>query len=460
VSHTVCTDIGSWVDQNIQQQVEHCVEQDCNWWCLCCNKWFCGLIWVVVTVVTWAVQTVCETVADTIDVIVGFFVGLTDIIVGIVTGDWSKALGGLIEIFAPIGILILDSISITTLGTLVGAFQTGANSWALRDHVRNLIDAQFGRDPKTQMAIKDALGIDGGGFGLRLQATAQRCFLRSDFSTANDGVPDLIRFVDAGLNLKALAGFNPPAWWSRSWPELVPDSGSITAAHLDAYIASRGVGPAVKQFTLFSMSKRDLQQRLDVATSHAVELGLILRWTVSDTRLATNAETLIDTTTFTTLLPSAPFSRTNTAVNAAAAQADLCSPLAISAFNFVDSSFNGISAHLAAATCLEAEPDGSTNFPADGITGLAFRFRKPDVMFKYVAIHELGHTFGLCHVDGLLRIMFTNAAAEKKNIASWWSLLQYYTHGVEAGFILDEGKKAWDYILANFSATCLSHRPF
>jgi hypothetical protein len=64
---------------------------------------------------------------------------------------------------------------------------------------------------------------------------------------------------------------------------------------------------------------------------------------------------------------------------------------------------------------LEAMAD-SKGFPGERITGSAFKYRKPDVMFKYVAIHELGHTFGLCHADGLLRIMFTNASDEKKAI--------------------------------------------
>jgi hypothetical protein len=58
MSHKVCHDVGSWVNQNVQQQVEQCVEQDCNWWCLCCNKWFCFLVWVLVTIATWVVQTV------------------------------------------------------------------------------------------------------------------------------------------------------------------------------------------------------------------------------------------------------------------------------------------------------------------------------------------------------------------------------------------------------------------
>src|SRR5882672_9960356 len=98
MSHKVCHDIGSWVEQNVQQQVEQCQEQDCNWWCLCCNKWFCFMIWVLVVILTWVVQTICEIVADVIELVVNIVKGIIDIIAGIFTWDWSRIVAGLLEI--------------------------------------------------------------------------------------------------------------------------------------------------------------------------------------------------------------------------------------------------------------------------------------------------------------------------------------------------------------------------
>src|SRR5260370_20364616 len=140
MSQTACHDIGTWVNQNVQQQVEQCVEQDCNWWCLCCNKWFCFLVWIVVTIVTWVVETVCEVVADVIDLIVAVVRGIYDILAGIFTWDGTRILGGLIEIAGGVVGLVSDVISIATLGSLVGAFQNGADDWQLRDYVRGLIE--------------------------------------------------------------------------------------------------------------------------------------------------------------------------------------------------------------------------------------------------------------------------------------------------------------------------------
>jgi hypothetical protein len=261
------------------------------------------------------------------------------------------------------------------------------------------------------------------------------------------------------LDLKSLAGFNPPAWWSRGWPELKGDSGDISDTDLDAYVAMGGQGD-VKKFSLFAMSQGDLQSRLDCADTHSREVGLIFQWTMPDAMLTRGEQVLINRNAFAPVLVNAPFSRTNRSTNAATATAELAMPMVAGGFGFTDGTGMGISAHLQDATCLEADDSGSTAFPGEGITGTDIRYRKPDLAFKYTAIHELGHTFGLCHVNGLLRIMFTNAPGANKSIWSWSSAWQYWTTGVEAGFTLDEGKMVWRYIVANMDPARLQTRAF
>lgn len=462
MSHQVCNDVGAWVSNNVSQQLERCVEQDCNWWCLCCNKWFCFLVWVIVTIVSWVVTTVCEIVADVVDLVVNVVRGLVDIFVGIFTGDWTRVLAGLGEIVGGVVAFVLDLIPIVTGGTLVGAFDKARKGWELRNFARGLLaDRYRNADPAGFDRMVDALGLDSGGFGLRLDAVAMRSFIRSDFTSQRGGAPDLIGWLTtSSLDLKALAGFNPPAWWSRGWPELVGDTGDISAADLDTYVAMGGQGEGVKQFSLFSMSTGDVQTHLSCADTHASELGLVFRWTTRDAMLTRGDQVLINRGAFPSVLRNPPFSRTNLATDAAAATGELGMPMAIGSFGFTEATAMGISAHLADATCIEADDMGSTAFPGEGITGAAFRYRKPDIAFKYTAIHELGHTFGLCHVNGLLRIMFTNASGANKSIWSWASAWQYWTNGVEAGFTLEEGKKTWEYIVANFDSARLQTRAF
>ncbi|SRR6266498_567625 len=87
----VCKEVQDWVEEQIEKPIEawenrlekHCREDDCVWWCLCCNKWFCWLVWVLVKVITWVLVTVgkwvtrlvCEVVNFVLDV-VGFLVDL------------------------------------------------------------------------------------------------------------------------------------------------------------------------------------------------------------------------------------------------------------------------------------------------------------------------------------------------------------------------------------------------
>src|SRR5512146_1234010 len=122
MSHQECHDVGHLVSSNVTQQVEKCVEQDCNWWCACCNKWLCFLAWVVVVVVTWVVTTVCEVVADAIELGVNIVKGLIDIVAGSFTLDWSRIVAGFGEIIGGVIALVLELLPIALGLTLVGAF--------------------------------------------------------------------------------------------------------------------------------------------------------------------------------------------------------------------------------------------------------------------------------------------------------------------------------------------------
>lgn len=79
-----CEQMRRWVEEEVQQPVEswvsrteqQCREQSCNWWCLCCNKWLCWLVTIVVRVVTWIVITVGKWVAYLVCKIVVTVVGI------------------------------------------------------------------------------------------------------------------------------------------------------------------------------------------------------------------------------------------------------------------------------------------------------------------------------------------------------------------------------------------------
>jgi hypothetical protein len=246
------------------------------------------------------------------------------------------------------------------------------------------------------------------------------------------------------LNLKQMAGFEFPSYWQRFRPELKGDSGDISEDDLNSYISSGGQG---KQFSLFCMESGTMQDKLDAASRKATELGLKLDWSIADVQVTRAGQIIVDQFQTPAFLTDAVIGRHKDPPDAAQAQTELCAPLEAGVFFFKDSSFTGFSAHLRDATCVDG-----TDFPPDGATGALFRDRLPDFVWQWVPVHELGHTFGLCHVDGLDRIMVS-----LKDHSWWgWSLIpNYWLHG-EPIFTLEEAKRVWDYIIANFSPSCLA----
>jgi hypothetical protein len=401
------------------------------------------------------VQTICEIVADLVDLVVAVVKGLVDIFVGLFTGNWAQMWDGLVEIAEGIGQLIGTILRTVTLGGLVGTFIDSGQRWALRNYVRELIRVRYADHPETRDAIIAALGVDGG-FGLYLNATAVRSFIRSDFTSMQGGSPDLAQWLQdpaLGINLKQLAGFEWSSFWRRSRPQLIGDSGDITAGDLDAWVAQGGVGRNVKQFRLFCMELGVFQDRLQTTKRKAEDLAIFFNWTSSDVQLVRGDQVLVDDRAFIQFLASSPFNR-HSRTDLPTAISELCEPLVIGVFRYQDESLNGLSAHLFDATCVSGD-----RFRGDGATAASFKDRLPDFVWQWVPIHELGHTFGLCHVDGLDHIMYTAAPAENKSWWDWSVLPNYLLVSGEPGFTLEEQKKTWDYIIANFSPECLLANP-
>lgn len=81
-----CEKVKRWFEEKVRQPVEkwtsrqerRCRKKSCKWWCLCCNKWFCWLVvlivkvivWIVVTVGKWVSYLVCKIVTTVIGIIV------------------------------------------------------------------------------------------------------------------------------------------------------------------------------------------------------------------------------------------------------------------------------------------------------------------------------------------------------------------------------------------------------
>ena len=176
---------------------------------------------------------------------------------------------------------------------------------------------------------------------------------------------------------------------------------------------------------------------------------MILEWT-RETKEVTKPEHIVHPGFDTAISSSSEVSflkeicgRIDKTSSPAGAIADLCQPVAVGIFRYTDT-LRGLAACLAGSTQCQSPHNAS---------GVTFIDNQPDIVWKYVPIHELGHFFGLCHVDGLDRIMYSS---KQNSWFSWKTLPKLLLLYGEPTFTLDEGKQAWDYIIANYSEGCLT----
>ena len=409
--------------------------------------------WVVEKVGKWVTHTVCEIVADAVDLVVAVVSGVWDILAGIFTWNWTRVWDGLVKLVGGVVGFVFDIARIVFLGDTISFIIDEVNKSRLRNYVRGLLEAKY-RGEELE-AIKDALSVDHGAFGLRIAARAIRTFVRSDFRMPESDIPELIRWHEDSslrLNIKELCGYEYQEFWRRFRPEVVGDSGSVSESDIDEYISSRGArGPA---FSIFCMDEGTLDTKINTASEKAHALGLLLRWhkeQIQVTRPEHVRQRGFDQSGETALVAflNTVIGRRRKSVDANGAKDDLCTIPTVGVFRYTDK-LNGLTANLEQGSCEGLTPNDDS--------GLTFMDRLPDFVWRYVQMHEMGHYFGLCHVDGLNRIMYTANPEEKKSWWDGWLLPDYLYLNGGPTFVFDEATKVWDYIVANFPSSCLRTR--
>lgn len=465
-----CVETQEWIEEEISKPVEEWVEQTeqkCKkrpWYDP--RRWLCWLVttlvkvvrWVIVKVGKWVVRTVCKIVGAVLTFAEAFFTGLWDIIAGIFTLDWRRILDGLINMVSEFINLLATLFRIQYLGDTLDYIIEEYNRGQLRDYVRGLLEKKYSGQELED--IKKNLRVDHGAFGYRIPMLAIRTFVDSETPSPDEpGVPNLVVLHERGdINLRELCGFDfTEGFWNRKRYKtlkkgvVVGGGGGgefdnpISEDELNTYLSSRGAeGP---KFIVLCMRDGVEKTKLRAAELKGREIGLMPQWDrqlkevtlphhikhkgfdtgVADSNLV---RFLIDV-----------IGRKDAQADEPGARAELCLPVAVGVFRYTDT-LRGITACLKGSSCQQSHR----------ASGLTYIDNKPDIVWKYVPIHELGHYFGLCHVDGVDRIMYSS---RNNSWFDWWTLPKLlYTKG-EPSFTLDEGKQTWDYIVEHFPARCL-----
>lgn len=465
----VCTTITEWIETEISKPIEEWEqrqEKECKkrpWWDP--RRWLCWLVthlvlvirWVVVTVVTAVITIVCHLLADVLAILLDLLKFIGHLLVALFT--WDKcALQEALADLADAITRLYELIGNVVIRPIVDRVQT----YRLRRYVKHLIAERFFTQPDVVPRLWSRFNVDTGVFGYRLVCTVHRMYVDSQTRTDRFGdVPNLFALHDQGLiNLYQLADFDrdcaifKQAGWYRPrhyavTEPFIPIGGQLpprlTRDQLTAYIEGKGLaGP---HFRIYAATTGNVDTRCDTAEQWGRQLGLLLGFERKDIEVTDERYINYSPASQSDFLIK-ELGRRDKRVDPLGAFEDLCSPVAAVVFGFTDGSLRGLTDNLVGTTWCPAH-----NLDPDNDSGVSFIDDIPDEIRRYVLIHELGHYFGLCHVDSFERVMVSGKPGEG-DLVTWTTFPNVFLHGGPR-FIYTEAQRVWQFIVTNFPLSCL-----
>ena len=406
------------------------------------------------------VRGLVEDVRDLIgaikDIIIGILnLNLCDIIRG---GIDLLTVGGRVLLdtgFAPVAGLIAGpygaavAVGIRLVGAMVAGTRDTIDLLRLEDIITSSVNNAFGAGSERAVRSLRRVGIGANTMGLPFRADARRLFLAS--RSANLNLGELHR--SGVINLYALAGYLSDCKGNINEPDgEVVYAGTdirVSYADLEDYL---DIGPnAVPEFQVFPISRAKFRTHLKEARRKATYLGARLTWgsigeleAVSAQEIPLNA---LDENPPGDAAQQEMFRR----MGRTGMTDDLAVLPSVSIFHYVRRRANN------------TEPFGLASWfrPAlrdFGPSGVTYRNRTPDWVFRWVLAHEMGHYWGLNHSNrsggerGLDEIMYTPSSGFE---LSGSAVYEYLLGGGEPRFTLDDARTTWDWITTDGAGSLL-----
>ena len=301
------------------------------------------------------------------------------------------------------------------------------------DNLTRIIDDRlvraFDGDPQGLRRARARVRLSSRPMGLPILVMPSRFYLDSR-STA----VDLRRLHNDGLlNLYTAIG-GPNVCDGRTvldfahWEVVYAGTGvPVTRREIDFFL--RDGAAAVPPFRVYAIDHMLFERHLEVARRKGYELGLELTWSRIQNYEVRNADEF-------------PFSEGAqgtilTRFGRSGGGADnLCQVPALAIHRYLDRpTGNGLTSWF--------RPPRDT-----GPSGVSFRDRTPEYVFRWVLIHELGHYFGLNHAghDGLENIMYTNDPTEGLTAVTGGTVAEFILFSGEPHFTLADARAVWDWL--------------
>jgi hypothetical protein len=380
-----------------------------------------------------------------------------DIALGILIANPCRILRGLADLgvatgralidtgFAPVGGLaagpggagILAGVRVA--GALVAGERDTVHRLELDNVIRDALTNAFGEGTARIDRALDAVGITAGPLGLPFTSDARRLFISSE-----GGAPGLRQLHQDGIiDLYAYAGY--PSGCSNTINEAdgtVVYAGTdlrVAFTDLETYLAN---GPgSVPEFHVFPISRAKFRQHLEIARRKANALGIRLSFPTLGTVQAMS----VDHVPLNAGESNPPgdgvqqdlFGR----MGRTGAGDDLSQVPTISHFHYVVP--EGANELFGLTSWFRPSAGGARR------SGVTYRSRSPDWVFRWVLAHELGHYWGLDDEPrsgdkrSLDEIMFTASSGE---LVSGSAAYEFLLGGGEPRFTLDDARSAWAWI--------------
>jgi hypothetical protein len=377
-----------------------------------------------------AVRRGLEIVRDVID-------HVQDIAFGLGRLDMCRAATGAMGLGTDIlqVILLGTNVLVGWIGGVRDSYVAGSMSGSPpdRDNLTSIIDARlvraFGDDIGGLRRARARVRLYSRPIGLPILILPWRLYLDSRSTTV-----DLRKLHNDGLlNLYSAIG-GPNVCEGRTvndfqhWEVVYGRSGvRVTRRDIDLFLSD---GPmSVAPFRVYAITHAVFERHLDVARRKGHEIGLGFTWgRIREYAISNADEFHFVRSSQGDILTR--FGRTGGGPD------DLCQvpALAIHAYRKAPKA-NGLTSWF--------RPPADT-----GPSGVSFRDRSPEFIFRWVLIHELGHYFGLSHPghDGLENIMFTNDEDEGLTAVTGGTVAEYIVFSGEPHFTLDDARTVWDWL--------------
>ena len=410
-----------------------------------------GWLGVALGLVSGLIKLIRNLVNDVRDILSG----VKDLLIGILSLDPCRMLKGIADIGAGLGRVIVDTggAAIVALFAppvaiwLLGGRILGAMGGGVRDQVhrtrlegliREQINGRFGANSETADAAINKVKLGWPTMGAPFRADARRLYISSEDSRLSaqslhdSGMIDLYKL--AGYINDCNGGLNEPEG------EVVYNGTELRVTYADlSHYLSNGPG-STAPFEVYPITRKRMQQHLEIAKRKARDIGVRLTYDRGRLQAINVAEVPLAATE----QDGAEQEKLMGRLGRTGSNDDLSIIPSVAHFHYI---LDVTGRELFGLTSWWRPSSKASNR-----SGVTWRQRQPDLGFRWVLTHELGHYWGINHDArngedrGYSEIMF---APSSGGFSPGSDLLEYFLLGGEPRFTFDDARDTWDWILGD-----------